>query len=124
MWDPFAQKSPTGGYPWRIEGTSTTKTYIKNITNREQYYVAFLSWENGGRYMIGMKAVAPHQTIEIDVKNFRDEQIPEQHGVTIPLDATSGQLKWSLKRTMESAPEDQSRDMLALMGRTEQTDVQ
>lgn len=42
MWDPFGQRSPTGGYPWRIEGTSTTLMYIKNITDREQYYVASL----------------------------------------------------------------------------------
>jgi len=36
MWDPLAQRSPTGGYPWYIEGTSSTTVYIKNITDHEQ----------------------------------------------------------------------------------------
>ena len=124
MWDPFGQKSPTGGYPWRIENTSTTKTYIKNITDREQYYVAYLNLENGEKYTIGMKAIAAHQTVEIDVKNLRDEQVPDESGHVIPLNATRGQFKWSLKRTMESSPEQAARDGLALIGRTEQVDLE
>ncbi|MGH9907872.1 MAG: hypothetical protein ACRD8U_20070 [Pyrinomonadaceae bacterium] len=96
LWDPLGQRSPTGGYPWRIEETSTTRTYIKNITDREQYYVAYLRWPNGEGYMIGMKPVAPHQTVEIDVKSLRDEQVPDVAGRMIPLDVASGQLMWSL----------------------------
>jgi hypothetical protein len=55
LWDPLGQRSPTGGYPWHIEGTSATETYIKNIADYEEDYVAFLVWENGGIYMIGLK---------------------------------------------------------------------
>ena len=124
MWDPFGQRSPTGGYPWQIENTSTTKTYIKNITDREQYYVAYLSWENDGRYMIGMKQIAPHQTIEIDLKQLRDEQIPDEAGEVIPLHVTKGQLKWSLKQVSKEPPGEEIRQALALIGRTEQIDVE
>jgi hypothetical protein len=124
MWDPFGQKSPTGGYPWRIESTSTTKTYIKNITDREQYYVAYLNWENGEKYMIGMRAIAPHQTIEIDVKKLRDEQTPDENGQIIPLGATKGQLKWSIKQTGSPPAGEETRQSLALIGRTEQIDLE
>jgi hypothetical protein len=64
------QRSPTGGYPWRIEATSNTETYIKNITDVEEDYIAFLVWENGGMYMIGQKSIAAHETVHIDVKDL------------------------------------------------------
>ena len=124
MWDPLAQKSPTGGYPWRIEKSSTTKTYIKNITDREQYYVASLRWTNGEGYMIGMKPIAPHQTIEIDVKKLRDEQVPDVGGRLIPMDLTSGQLMWSLKQVEAPPPSEKARQALALIGRSEQIDLE
>jgi hypothetical protein len=122
LWDPFGQRSPTGGYPWRIEETSTTKIYIKNITGREQYYVASLRWPGGEGYMLGMKPVAPHQTVEIDVKRLRDEQVPDEAGRIIPLDAASGQLMWSLKQVVAPPAGEEARQALALIGRSEQVD--
>lgn len=122
MWDPLAQRSPTGGYPWRIEGTSQTETYIKNITDQEQDYVAFLVWENGGKYMIGLKPIAAQETVRIDVKKLRDEQIPDEQGRTIPLYVSSGQLQWTLHRK-DNLPDDDVRASLALIGRSEQVDL-
>ena len=98
MWDPLGQSSPTGGYPWRIEGTSVTETYIKNITDVEEDYVAFLVWENSGMYMIGLKSIKPHETVQIDLKRLRDEQIPDERGQTIPMYISSGQFHWTLHR--------------------------
>ena len=123
MWDVLAQRSPTGGYPWRIEETSTTKAYIKNVTDREQDYVAFLLYENGSRYMLGIKTIVAHQTIEIDVKALRDNQVPDEQGVTIPLYVSSGQLQWTLRRRDDPARRDDELDRLALVGRSEQIDV-
>ena len=122
MWDPLGQRSPTGGYPWRIENTSQTETYIKNITDQEQDYVAFLVWENNGMYMIGRKPIAGHETVHIDVKKIRDEQIPDERGRTVPTWISSGQLQWTLRRK-DSLPDDDARANLALMGRSEQVDV-
>jgi hypothetical protein len=122
MWDPLAQRSPTGGYPWRIEDTSQTETYIKNITDQEQDYVAFLVWENGGMYMIGLKPIAAHETINIDVKQLRDEQIPDEQGRTIPQYISSGQLQWTLRRK-DNLPDDDTSANLALIGRSEQVDI-
>jgi len=123
MWDPLGQRSPTGGYPWRIEGTSVTETYIKNITDEEQDYVAFLLWENGGEYMIGLKPIGPHETVNIDVKKLRDEQIPDERGRTIPLNISKGQLQWTLRRK-DSLADDDARANLSLIGRSEQVDVE
>lgn len=123
MWDVLAQRSPTGGYPWHIEETSTTRAYIKNVTDREQDYIAFLLYENGGRYMMGIKTVRPHQTIEIDVQALRDNQVPDEEGVTIPLNVSSGQLQWTLRRRYDPALTDDQLDKLALVGRSEQVDL-
>lgn len=123
LWDVLAQRSPTGGYPWRLEATSTTKAYIKNVTGRKQDYVAFLLYENGSRYMIGIKTVQPHQTIELDVRALRDNQVPDETGVTIPLNVSSGQLQWTLRRRNEPARNADELDRLALVGRSEQIDV-
>ena len=122
MWDPLGQRSPTGGYPWRVEGTSQTETYIKNITDQEQDYVAFLVWENGGIYMIGLKPIAAYETVHIDVKKLRDEQIPDERGRLIPPYVSSGQLQWTLRRK-DNLPDDDIRANLALIGRSEQVDI-
>jgi hypothetical protein len=119
MWDPLAQRSPTGGYPWYVEGSSSTTVYIKNVTGREQQYVAHLVYP-GGRYAFGRKSVKGGQTVEIDIRKLRNEQVPDEEGQTIPLDVTRGQIKWSLKQQAGSTD---PYDGLALIGRSEQTDT-
>lgn len=121
MADPLAQVSSTGGYPFRIEETSRTISYIKNMTELEQDYVAYLTWEGGGTYMIGLKKIAPRKTIEIDVKKLRDEQIPDERGNTIPPALTSGQIQWTLRSQYETG--DLKNDRFALIGRSEQIDT-
>lgn len=119
--DPLAQTSSTGGYPWRIEETSRTVSYIKNMTDLEQEYVAHLTWENDGMYMIGRKKLAPNKTIEIDVKKLRDEQIPDERGNLIPLTLNSGQIKWTLRHKYQTG--NKKNDEFALIGRSEQIDT-
>jgi hypothetical protein len=121
MWDPLAQRSPTGGYPWYVEGTSSTTVYIKNITRREQKYMAHLVYP-GGTYVFAQQTVKGGQTVEIDLRALRDNQVPDEVGRTIPLDVSRGQIKWSLKPVRESSTDD-SEERLALIGRSEQTDT-
>ncbi|HEX8266974.1 MAG TPA: hypothetical protein VF596_16350 [Pyrinomonadaceae bacterium] len=123
MWDPLGQRTATGGYPWQIEGTSTTKAYLKNITDRPQKYVAFFNWENGGMYMIGEKTLEAHQTIEIDVKDLRDRQVPDFKERTIPLSLSRGQIQWALNQEDEAAANGDTLTMLAVLGRSEQIDL-
>lgn len=121
MWDPLAQRSPTGGYPWYVEGTSSTTVYIKNITRREQKYMAHLVYP-GGTYVFGQQTVKGGQTVEIDLRTLRDNQVPDEAGRTIPLNVSRGQIKWSLKPTRKSSTTDPD-ESLALIGRSEQTDT-
>jgi len=121
LYDPYAQTSSTGGYPWRINDTSRTVFYIKNTTDLEKEYIAYLVW-SGGQYMLGIKKIAARQTIEIDMKKLRDEQTPDERGNTIPLNVSSGQIKWTTRfEEYSSRAEDLKR--FDLIGRSEQIDT-
>lgn len=112
MWDVPAQRSGTGGYPWRIEGNSSTIVYLKNTTDRPQDYTFQISYE-GGVYVLGMRTIGPRQTVSVDVRALRDQQAPDINGATIPLTAERGQIVWSVRGP----------DLLAMLGRSEQVDV-
>lgn len=75
MSDPEAHHSSTGGYPWFIEGDSATVIYLKNTTDRPQRYTLELDFA-GGIYALGLKTVAPRQTVTLDVRALRDRQVP------------------------------------------------
>ncbi|MCP9494305.1 MAG: Ig-like domain-containing protein [Pyrinomonadaceae bacterium MAG19_C2-C3] len=112
LWDIEAQRSSTGGYPWKIEGGSSTFVYIKNVTDQPQQY----TWElkhTGGFYAPGLKTVEAGQTVIHDIRELRDKQVADERGSVIPLDADTGQIHWSLR----------GGEPLALIGRSEQVDV-
>lgn len=111
MWDVAAQRSSTGGYPWYIEGHSSTTAYIKNAENYEQHYYLQLTYP-GGVYSMGIKAIAAGKVVVFDLRKLRDEQVPDARGNLIPLTASSGQMQWS-----SIGPE---RGMI--LGRSEQAD--
>jgi hypothetical protein len=112
MWDIAAQRSSTGGYPWSIEGETSTFVYIKNVTDRPQEYTLQINFA-GGVYATGLKKVAPGQTVALDVRALRDGQIPDAQGQVLPPDAARGQIQWS-----SYGPETQ-----ALIGRMEQVNL-
>jgi hypothetical protein len=109
--DADAQPSSTGGYPWFINGSSSTVVYLTNVTDEPQQYVLQLNFQ-GGVYAPGLKTVAPHQTAVLDIRALRDGQVKDEHNQTIPPDATHGQVQWSIE-----GPEN-----LTLIGRAEQGD--
>jgi hypothetical protein len=109
--DADAQPSSTGGYPWFINGSSSTVVYITNVTDEPQQYVLQLNFQ-GGVHAPGLKTVAPHQTAVLDIRALRDGQVKDEHNQTIPPDATHGQVQWSIE-----GPEN-----LTLIGRAEQGD--
>lgn len=115
MLDPAAQKSSTGGYPWRIENSSSTMVYIMNTIDRLQYYTAYLKVA-GGDYVMGTNKLEPGQTVTYDIRALRDNQVKDRDGRVIPVDATSGQFYWSIIQS-ESGP-----TQLCMIGRAEQID--
>lgn len=108
MWDVPAQRNGTGGYPWFIDGDSSTFVYIKNVTDKEQKYTFSLTYE-GGDYSTGVKSVKVGETVVFDLRAMRDNRVPDERGQTIPLDATRGKIVWSVRGA----------DSLALLGRSE-----
>lgn len=120
MYDPYAQVSSTGGYPFRIDGSSTTYAFVKNTTDVEKEYVTYLIWPDGGEYMIGLRTIAPGQTVQIDVRKLRDEQIADERGNLIPSNISEGQIRWTIRH--EEFREDQPLKKFELVGRSEQVD--
>lgn len=112
MVDPTSQKSSAGGYPWMIEGDSSTLVHVKNATDRDQQYTMYLSFP-GGVYSLGMRTLAGRQTMSLDIRSLRDSQAPDATGLKIPINATHGRLSWSL----------QGPNGRVLIGRAEQVDL-
>ena len=112
LWDIAAQRSATGGYPWYIEGDSSTVVYIKNVTDQERQYTLQFRYD-GGVYALGVQTIGPRNTAAFDIRAMRDQQVPDADGKTLPLDAKTGQVNWSMR-----GPQNQ-----ALIGRSEQVDL-
>src|SRR5262249_18740428 len=105
----------TGGYPWSIDGTSSTMVYIKNASDHQQHYVARLT-SVGGTYIIGQKAIEASQTVKFDIRALRDNQVPDENGHAIPLTAVQGSFKWSLIQASDA-------EEFVMIGRAEQVDI-
>jgi hypothetical protein len=114
MWDIGAQRSSSGGFPWKTEGTTSTMLYFKNVTDHRQQFIVELLFD-GSRvgYATGIKTAEAGQTIVIDIAKLRDEQVPDANGRTIPLEATRGHIRWGTR----------SVDALPMIGRSEQVDL-
>ena len=87
--------------------------YIKNTEATEQHYYLQMRYP-GGVYSVEIKSIAAKETVSYDMRQLRDEQIPDAMGHFIPLEATSGQVHWS-----KTGPE-----LGMLIGRSEQADLQ
>jgi hypothetical protein len=113
MWDIYGLRSSTGGYPWRIDGNSSTMVYVKNSADNPQHYFMNIHFDGGGDYQIGTKTIEAGETVAFDLRKLRDEQVPDIHGQRIPSTVSSGQVHWT-KAGMEPG---------VLIGRSEQVDT-
>lgn len=95
MKDPQGGLSSTGGYPWFISGSSSTVVFIKNATDQLRTFTIDLVYA-GGQWGSGLKTIAPGQTFKLDVREVRDSQMKGSEGNTMPLDAASGHVSWSV----------------------------
>ncbi|MGH9767831.1 MAG: hypothetical protein ACREAB_10395, partial [Blastocatellia bacterium] len=96
MKDPQGGLSSTGGYPWFINGSSSTVVFIKNTTNEPRTFTIDLVYA-GGQWGSGLKTIAPGQTFKLDVREVRDSQMKGSAGNTMPLDAVVGHVNWSVR---------------------------
>jgi hypothetical protein len=112
LWDIEAQRSATGGYPWYIEGDSSTVVYIKNVTDEQRQFTLQLRYD-GGVYAVGLQTIEPRTTVAFDIRALRDQQIPDESGHPLPSEANSGQVNWSMRGAQNQV----------LIGRSEQVNV-
>ncbi len=112
MFDPDKTPASAGGYPWKADGDYRTILYIKNETDQPQKYIAYLIYETG-RYVPEEREIKAHQTVAIDFRKLRDEQIADSFGNVIPLGVAKGQIAWSVI----------GREGKSLSGRSEQISV-
>ena len=122
LWDAPALKSASSLYPFTIEGTSSTKAYIKNAGFKDEVYVSHITWGTDGEYFIPIKTIKEGETVEIDVKKLRDEQIPDERGRTIPLNISKGQIHWLLRRS-DTTKEAALENKVPLVGQALQIDT-
>lgn len=110
--DAQAEMSSTGKYPWNLNNGSSTVVYIKNVTDQEQQYYLYANYK-GGFWIQGIKTIAPHQTVALDMRQIKEQQIKDEKGNTLPADAMEGQIFWSGR----------GKQNLVLIGRVEQIEA-
>ncbi len=94
--DPQGGLSSTGGYPWFINGSSSTVVFIKNVTSEQQEFMLDIIY-SGGHWGSNVRTLAPGQIFALDVRKLRDAREKGSDGSLIPPDATSGYVSWSLR---------------------------
>jgi len=86
-----------GSYPWNIEGDNRAVLHVKSTDlpgdGQKRQFIVKLFFE-GGEYNLPLQQVDAGQTIDIDIKKLRDDQVPDFLGNKIPLNVTTGQLDW------------------------------
>jgi hypothetical protein len=86
-----------GANPWRIDGDNRAVLHVKNVDvpadGQKKVFMVTLYYE-GAQYNLPLQLVEAGQTMEIDIKKLRDDQVKDSSGNVIPLTVTSGQLSW------------------------------
>ncbi|MCI0558172.1 MAG: hypothetical protein MN733_06725 [Nitrososphaera sp.] len=100
--DPQGGMSSTGGYPWFINGSSSTVVFIKNATEKEQTFRLDLIYEQG-IWGSNLRKLAPHETYAFDIRQIRDIQIKGSEDNTMPLDVKKGHVYWTIFGSTEKA---------------------
>jgi hypothetical protein len=97
--DPKSEMAFKGGsYPWNIAGDNRAVLHIKSVDvpndGLKRQAMAKLYFD-GGEYNLPLQQMEAGQTVEVDLKKLRDDQVKDVLGNVIPLTVTGGQLDWS-----------------------------
>ena len=92
--DPKSEMAFKGGsYPWHIDGDNRAVLHIKSIDapndGVRRQAMAKLYFD-GGEYNIPLQQMEAGQTVEVDLKKLRDDQVKDVLGNMIPLNVTGG----------------------------------
>jgi hypothetical protein len=81
-----------------IDRTSSSLVYLKNVTDETQLFTMSIEFP-GGNYVAGLRSVIAGRTLVYDLKQLRDDQVPDEDGKKLPRDVTKGYLSWSARST-------------------------
>ncbi len=91
--DSGSNRNNSGAYPWRIDGDFTTVVSITNAGDSPARFIAMLFYP-GGKYVLAPRALAVGETAFFDLKQMRDQRVPDANGDLLPSAVTSGQFRW------------------------------
>ena len=96
--DPQAKMADVGGsYPFQLDGNNRAVIHLKNIdpltNSKPRQAVVMLRYDNE-TYNLPVQLIDAGQTMLIDIKKIRDEQIKDSNGKTLPRDLAKGQVEW------------------------------
>ena len=95
--DPRSVKNVGGNHPWRLDDDNRAIVHIKNIdpvTDGSLRELALMITTAAGKYSFPLQLTEPGQTLAVDIRRLRDEQIKDNHGNVIPLHVMEGQVEW------------------------------
>ena len=95
--DPKGSMFGGGSYPWRIDGDNRAVVHLKNIdrmTDGKPRTAIVKIWFEGGSYTLPVLLADAGQTVSIDLKKLRDDQVKDGAGQVLPLNVSKGQLEW------------------------------
>jgi hypothetical protein len=95
--DPRSVRNVGGNYPWRLDGDNRAVAHLKNIdpmTDGSPREFALMITTAAGKYSFPVQLTQAGETVAIDIRKLRDEQIKDNHGNVIPLHITEGQIEW------------------------------
>jgi hypothetical protein len=84
-----------GSNPFLLADDYSSVTYIKNIGDKASHVLAYID-HAGGNYMIGLKEIKPGETLAIDIRKLRDDQVKDENGQTLPTDLLTGHINWRI----------------------------
>ena len=82
-----------GAHPFTLAGDTSAVLYIKNTGNLPAVFTAAIFY-SGGDYMFGTRSVGAGETVAFDLRQIRDQQIPDFRGRVLPQDLTAAQVQW------------------------------
>ena len=89
-------RESTGAYPIRLDGDYSTIISLTNASDAPTKFTAQINYE-GGPYLLPIYHLSPGQTVVLDLRKLRDEQVPDWQGRTLPHSFTGGQFHWSIR---------------------------
>jgi hypothetical protein len=93
--DTSAYSALTGGYPWRIDGDYTSIVSITNIGRSRAAVAGFIRPDIGKDYKIDTKYLEMGETAIFEMRQIRDQQVPDRKGIKLAKNVTTGQFDWS-----------------------------